>query len=85
MADLTFNPHISDTLTLSTFHGWPPDEIESITKHLIDIHDLDVIVKLNPTLLGYDRVAGIVNDALATPTRRSSVRHSMPICSSIGA
>ena len=63
-ADLDFNSHVADTLTLSTFHGCPPDEIESITKHLIDDHDLDVIVKLNPTLLGYETVAGIVNDEL---------------------
>lgn len=62
--DLDFDPVISDTLTLSTFHGCPPEEIESITKHLIDEHQLDVIVKLNPTLLGYDEVAGIVNDEL---------------------
>jgi len=64
MADMDFTTQISDTLTLSTFHGCPPNEIESITKHLIDEHDLDVIVKLNPTLLGYERVAAIVNDAL---------------------
>ena len=63
-ADFDFNPQIADTLTLSTFHGCPPDEIESITKHLIDEHDLDVIVKLNPTLLGYETVASIVNDEL---------------------
>ncbi len=63
-ADFDFNPHIADTLTLSTFHGCPPEEIELITKHLIDEHDLDVIVKLNPTLLGYETVAGIVNDEL---------------------
>ncbi len=64
LADLPFNTAISDTLTLSTFHGCPPEEIESITKHLIDVHELDVIVKLNPTLLGYETVAGIVNDEL---------------------
>lgn len=63
-ADFDFNPNISDTLTLSTFHGCPPDEISAITKHLIDEHDLDVIVKLNPTLLGYGTVAGIVNEQL---------------------
>jgi putative selenate reductase len=63
-ADLDFNPAIADTLTLSTFHGCPPDEIELITKYLIEDHDLDVIVKLNPTLLGYETVAGIVNDEL---------------------
>ena len=64
LADIDFNTAIADTLTLSTFHGCPPEEIESITKHLIDEHDLDVIVKLNPTLLGYETVAGIVNDEL---------------------
>ena len=64
MVDYDFNPVISDTLTLSTFHGCPPDEIESITKHLIDEHELDVIVKLNPTLLGYETVADIVNTRL---------------------
>ncbi len=63
-ADLDFDPVLSDTLTLSTFHGCPPDEIEGITKHLIDEHQLDVIVKLNPTLLGYETVRSIVNDEL---------------------
>jgi putative selenate reductase len=64
MADLDFDHRIADTLTLSTFHGCPPDEIEAITRHLIDEHALDVIVKLNPTLLGYETVSAIVNDEL---------------------
>ncbi len=62
--DFDFTTALSTTLTLSTFHGCPPDEIESITKHLITEHGLDVIVKLNPTLLGYETVAQIVNDEL---------------------
>lgn len=62
--DLRFDPRLADTLTLSTFHGCPPEEIESITKHLIDVHELDVIVKLNPTLLGHDQVTQIINDEL---------------------
>jgi len=62
--DLDFATALSDTLTLSTFHGCPPEEIEQITKHLIDVHDLDVIVKLNPTLLGYESVRSIINDEL---------------------
>ncbi|MFN3258641.1 MAG: 4Fe-4S dicluster domain-containing protein [Ilumatobacter sp.] len=62
--DLEFPPAISDTITLSTFHGCPPDEIEAITKHLITRHDIDVIVKLNPTLLGLDGVDAIVHGAL---------------------
>ncbi len=64
LADLDFPTAIADTLTLSTFHGCPPEEIDSITKHLIDEHDLDVIVKLNPTLLGYETVVAIVNGEL---------------------
>ena len=64
MRDLVFDPVISDTVTLSTFHGCPPDEIEAITKHLVDHHDLDVIVKLNPTLLGPERVDEIVHTEL---------------------
>ena len=63
-ADIEFPPVISDTVTLSTFHGCPPDEIEQITKHLIDAHDLDVIVKLNPTLLGPAGVAEILHGHL---------------------
>jgi len=62
--DIEFPSHISDTITLSTFHGCPPDEIEAITKHLITRHDIDVIVKLNPTLLGPDGVSAIVHDTL---------------------
>ena len=62
--DLEFPSRIADTVTLSTFHGCPPDEIESITKHLMTRHELDVIVKLNPTLLGFERVKEIVQQTL---------------------
>ena len=59
-ADLEFPESMADTATLSTFHGCPPDEIESISKHLMTRHGLDVVVKLNPTLLGFDAVSEIV-------------------------
>ncbi|MEA1903814.1 MAG: hypothetical protein U9N56_09835 [Actinomycetota bacterium] len=59
-----FPTRIADSVTLSTFHGCPPDEIESITKHLMTRHGLDVIVKLNPTLLGFDEVGEIVHGLL---------------------
>lgn len=49
---------------LSTFHGCPPEEIEGIVKHLMSAHDLDVTVKLNPTLLGLEPVRGILHDRL---------------------
>ncbi len=62
--DLPFPTRISDTLTLSTFHGCPPGEIEAIVAHLIGDIGLDVVVKLNPTLLGRDEVEAILHDAL---------------------
>lgn len=62
--DFPFRTKLSDTLTLSTFHGCPPEQIELITKHLITEHGLNVIVKLNPTLLGHDRVQSILHDTL---------------------
>ncbi|MEL6891894.1 MAG: 4Fe-4S dicluster domain-containing protein [Actinomycetota bacterium] len=64
LRDLDIPTTISDTITLSTFHGCPPDEIEAITKHLIADHDIHTIVKLNPTLLGLDGVSEIVHDTL---------------------
>ena len=54
--DHPFPTRIAASATLSTFHGCPPDEISSISKHLMTRHGLDLVVKLNPTLLGSDRV-----------------------------
>ncbi len=62
--DLDFPTRIANSVTLSTFHGCPPDEIESITKYLMEHHGLDVIVKLNPTLLGFERVSEILQTQL---------------------
>lgn len=55
---------ISDTVTLSTMHGCPPDEVERIALHLIEDRGLHTLVKCNPTLLGPERVRGIVNEDL---------------------
>jgi putative selenate reductase len=62
--DLDFPTRVADTITLSTFHGCPAGEIGAITRHLMTRHRVDVIVKLNPTLLGFDRVAEILHDRL---------------------
>jgi putative selenate reductase len=64
LRDVAVDPVIVRTVTLSTFHGCPPDEIEAIVEHLMTRHGLDVTVKLNPTLLGQDTVAGILHDRL---------------------
>ena len=45
---------ISSSITESTLHGCPPDEIERIATYLITEKHLNTYVKCNPTLLGYD-------------------------------
>ncbi|MCB9556542.1 MAG: glutamate synthase [Deltaproteobacteria bacterium] len=63
-ADLDFAARISNTLTLSTFHGCPPDEIERIVDFLLREYDLHCIIKLNPTLLGPERMKELLHDKL---------------------
>ncbi|MBN2423914.1 MAG: hypothetical protein JXR46_08455 [Calditrichaceae bacterium] len=51
---------VSETITLSTFHGCPADEIEHIASFLLSETGFNVIIKFNPTLLGYDQVCHIL-------------------------
>ena len=67
--DLPFRTRIADTLTLSTFHGCPPDEIERIVDFLLRDMGLHTVVKLNPMLLGAAR------DAAAAARRARLRRH----------
>ncbi len=62
--DIDIPTQLSDTITLSTMHGCPPDEIEKISLYLLEERGLHTSVKCNPTLLGADRVRGIINDSL---------------------
>ena len=55
---------ISDSITISTMHGCPPDEIEKIGRYFIEERRLNTTIKLNPTLLGPDRLREILNDQL---------------------
>ena len=55
LRDLDYPAQLSNTLTLSTFHGCPPDEIERIIDWLLETYGIHCIVKLNPTLLGKRR------------------------------
>jgi putative selenate reductase len=64
LRDLDFPARLSDTLTLSTFHGCPPDEIEAMVGHLMRVNGLSCVVKLNPTLLGATEVRRLLHDAL---------------------
>ncbi len=52
---------ISDNITLSTMHGCPADEIESIASYLLSKKKLHTFVKLNPTLLGPEMLRNILN------------------------
>ncbi len=62
--NLDFQTKLSDTLTLSTFHGCPPEEIEKIIDYLFREHGLNCIIKLNPTLLGKEKVRHLFNEIL---------------------
>jgi putative selenate reductase len=62
--DLPFRTRISDTLTLSTFHGCPSDEIEAIAGFLLRDMGLNVVIKLNPTLLGRESLREILSQRL---------------------
>ena len=62
--ELDFRTRLSNSLTLSTFHGCPPDEIERIIDFLLRDYGLHCVVKLNPTLLGPERVRALMADCL---------------------
>ncbi|MDP2237239.1 MAG: putative selenate reductase subunit YgfK [Bacteroidales bacterium] len=59
---------ISDNITLSTMHGCPANEIEAIAAYLMKEKKLHTFVKLNPTLLGPERLRSILNDKLGFKT-----------------
>jgi putative selenate reductase len=62
--NLQYPSQLSSTLTLSTFHGCPADEIERICEFLIHERDLDVIVKMNPPMLGKERLEHLLHEEL---------------------
>ena len=52
---------ICKSVTLSTMHGCPPDEIESICRYMLTEQNLHTYVKLNPTLLGLETVNSMLS------------------------
>ncbi|HYW46076.1 MAG TPA: 4Fe-4S dicluster domain-containing protein [Bryobacteraceae bacterium] len=62
--ELPFPTRISDTISLSTFHGCPAREIEGIVTFLLEEMGCHVCIKLNPTLLGKQEVAHLLHDVL---------------------
>lgn len=47
-------PNICESITLSTLHGCPADEIEAIATYLLDEKKMNTFIKCNPTMLGYE-------------------------------
>ena len=47
-------PYICNSATISTLHGCPPQEIESIANYLLTVKKMHTFIKCNPTLLGYE-------------------------------
>ena len=62
--DMDYPTNILNSVTLSTFPGCPADEIDHITSYLLTEHQMNVVVKLNPTLLGQEHVEHLLNDVL---------------------
>jgi len=62
--DLYFNPEIGDSITLSTFHGTRAEEIESICEFLITELDFNVVIKMNPPMLGKERLEHLLYEKL---------------------
>ena len=48
------SPAVSPSITISTLHGCPSDEIERIASYLLTNKNIPTFIKCNPTLLGYE-------------------------------
>ncbi len=64
LRDLDYPTRLSDTVTLSTFHGCPPDEIQKILDFLMREIGIQTIAKFNPMLLGAAKARSLLHDAL---------------------
>jgi putative selenate reductase len=74
------------SITLSTMHGCPPEEIAKIGRYLLEEKGFDTYIKLNPTLLGYDTVRSIL-DTLGWERivlKRESFEHDLQMDAALG-
>ena len=53
---------ICNSVTISTLHGCPPEEIEKIAMYLITEKGFHTFIKCNPTLLGYEYARKTMDD-----------------------
>lgn len=64
LRDLDYPTQLSRSITLSTFHGCPAGEIERICEFLLTELDVHVIIKMNPPMLGRDRLEHLLYDVM---------------------
>ena len=64
LRELDYPTRLSTSVTLSTFHGCRADEIERICEHLIADMDCDVVIKMNPPMLGKERLEHLLHDVM---------------------
>ncbi len=64
LRDVAVPSAMTDCITLSTFHGCPPTEIESIVRYLLEDIGIHVVIKMNPPLLGHSVVDRMVTKDL---------------------
>jgi NADPH-dependent glutamate synthase beta subunit-like oxidoreductase len=62
--DFVVPKRLSNNVTLSTMHGCPPDEIEQIAEYLLTERKLHTNIKLNPTVLGPQKLRAILNETM---------------------
>ena len=62
--DLDIPGRLTDNITISTMHGCPPEEVEKIGRYFIEDRKLHTTIKLNPTLLGPQKLRTLLNDQL---------------------
>ena len=56
------SPAVSGSITLSTLHGCPREEIEKIAAYLLSEKGLHTYIKCNPTLLGYETARKLLDE-----------------------
>jgi putative selenate reductase len=61
---LDFRSHLVNSITLSTFHGCPKDEIEGICRYLLCEVGVNTVIKLNPTQLQRPYLEGLLYEQM---------------------
>jgi putative selenate reductase len=64
LRELDYPTNLSRSITLSTFHGCPAGEIERICEFLLTELDVHVIIKMNPPMLGRERLDHLLYDVM---------------------